>query len=42
MADLGNLGDLLVRRADPADPTDRAALERMWLMFRHDMSEFAG
>ena len=33
--------DLLVRRADSADPTDRAALEHMWLMFRHDMSEFS-
>ena len=34
--------DLLVRRADSADPVDRAALERMWLMFVHDMSEFDG
>jgi predicted acetyltransferase len=33
--------DLLMRRANSADPVDRAALERMWLMFRHDMSEFA-
>ena len=34
--------ELLVRRADTTDPVDRSALQRMWLMFRHDMSEFAG
>jgi predicted acetyltransferase len=28
-----------VRRASPAD---RPAVERLWLMFRHDMSEFGG
>ncbi|KUO18392.1 GNAT family N-acetyltransferase [Streptomyces dysideae] len=26
----------------PATPADRPALERLWLMFRHDMSEFGG
>lgn len=36
------MAELLVRRADSADPVDCAALERLWLMFRHDMSEFAG
>lgn len=25
-----------------ADATDRPVLERLWLMFRHDMSEFVG
>ncbi|MFE6664871.1 GNAT family N-acetyltransferase [Streptomyces sp. NPDC057697] len=25
-----------------ADPADRPAMERLWLMFRHDMSEFDG
>jgi predicted acetyltransferase len=25
-----------------ADPTDRPILERLWLLFRHDMSEFTG
>ena len=34
--------DLLVRRAESADPVDRAALERLWLLFQHDMSEFNG
>lgn len=32
------MGDVLVRRAGDSD---RAVLERLWLMFRHDMSEFA-
>ncbi|WP_328881374.1 GNAT family N-acetyltransferase [Streptomyces sp. NBC_00299] len=32
-------GDLTVR---PAAPADRPAVERLWLMFRHDMSEFGG
>jgi len=36
------MADLLVRRADSADPVDRAVLERYWLLFRHDMSEFDG
>jgi predicted acetyltransferase len=36
------VADLLVRRANSADPVDRAALERMWLLHRHDMSEFNG
>jgi predicted acetyltransferase len=31
--------DVSVRKADA---TDRAVLERLWLMFRHDMSEFSG
>jgi predicted acetyltransferase len=31
--------DLSVR---PATDADRAVLERLWLMFRHDMSEFQG
>lgn len=31
--------DVTVR---PARDTDRPVLERMWLMFRHDMSEFQG
>lgn len=26
----------------PAGPADRQVLERLWLMFRHDMSEFRG
>ncbi|MET7330788.1 GNAT family N-acetyltransferase [Nonomuraea sp. NPDC005650] len=26
----------------PATAADRAAVERLWLMFRHDMSEFGG
>lgn len=26
----------------PATPEDRPALERLWLMFRHDKSEFGG
>jgi predicted acetyltransferase len=26
----------------PASPADRQVLERLWLMFRHDMSEFRG
>ncbi|MDQ0761138.1 GNAT family N-acetyltransferase [Streptomyces canus] len=25
-----------------ATPTDRPAIERLWLMFKHDMSEFVG
>ncbi len=31
--------DVSVRLADPGD---RPVLERLWLMFRHDMSEFGG
>ncbi|MGW2490849.1 GNAT family N-acetyltransferase [Streptomyces sp. NPDC001606] len=31
--------DLLVR---PATPDDRPTVERLWLMFRHDLSEYAG
>jgi predicted acetyltransferase len=31
--------ELSVRRTNPAD---RAVLERLWLLFRHDMSEFDG
>ena len=31
--------DISVRKADAAD---RPVLERLWLMFRHDMSEFSG
>jgi len=30
---------MFVRRADAED---RVVLERLWLMFRHDMSEFQG
>lgn len=26
----------------PANPADRPTLERLWLMFRHDLSEFGG
>lgn len=26
----------------PATAEDRAVLERLWLMFRHDLSEFRG
>ncbi|SDU14363.1 Predicted acetyltransferase [Jiangella alkaliphila] len=32
----------VVRPADTADAADRAVLDRLWLMFRHDMSEFQG
>jgi predicted acetyltransferase len=28
-------------RVRPAAPADRPAVERLWLMFRHDLSEFA-
>lgn len=31
--------DVAVR---PATPEDRPAVERLWLMFRHDLSEFTG
>ncbi|MEU1007443.1 GNAT family N-acetyltransferase [Streptomyces sp. NPDC005890] len=31
--------DVTVR---PATPQDRPAVERLWLMFRHDLSEFGG
>jgi predicted acetyltransferase len=31
--------DLTVR---PAAPTDRPTVERLWLLFRHDLSEFGG
>lgn len=33
------MADLLIR---PADHGDHALLERLWLLFRHDMSEFSG
>ncbi|MGW5191264.1 GNAT family N-acetyltransferase [Kribbella sp. NPDC004138] len=33
------MSDLLVRRMEPSD---RPVMERLWLMFRHDMSEFQG
>jgi len=33
------MSDLLVRRVEPSD---RPVMERLWLMFRHDMSEFQG
>lgn len=33
------MSDLVVRRAGEAD---RVVLERLWLMFRHDLSEFQG
>ncbi len=33
------MSDLVVRRAGDAD---RVVLERLWLMFRHDLSEFQG
>jgi predicted acetyltransferase len=33
------MSDLVVRRTTAAD---RVVLERLWLMFRHDMSEFQG
>ncbi|CAM5238048.1 hypothetical protein GCM10010329_45920 [Streptomyces spiroverticillatus] len=33
------MSDLCVR---PAHETDRPVLERLWLMFRHDLSEFGG
>ncbi|MBQ0987002.1 GNAT family N-acetyltransferase [Streptomyces sp. F63] len=33
------MSDLSLRLASPAD---RPAVERLWLMFRHDMSEFGG
>ncbi|MER6328632.1 GNAT family N-acetyltransferase [Streptomyces sp. NPDC014983] len=29
-------------RVRPATPEDRPAVERLWLMFRHDMSEYQG
>ncbi|QLJ02022.1 GNAT family N-acetyltransferase [Streptomyces sp. NEAU-sy36] len=29
-------------RVRPATPADRPAVERLWLMFRHDLSEFQG
>ncbi len=31
--------ELIVR---PARPADRPAVERLWLLFRHDLSEFGG
>ncbi|HTJ69272.1 MAG TPA: GNAT family N-acetyltransferase [Actinospica sp.] len=31
---------LTVRAAAPADPADRVLLERLWLLFRHDMSVY--
>ncbi|MFJ2236775.1 GNAT family N-acetyltransferase [Streptomyces sp. NPDC087859] len=31
--------DITVR---PATPTDRPTVERLWLLFRHDLSEFRG
>ena len=31
--------DVTVR---PATPTDRPTIERLWLLFRHDLSEFGG
>jgi predicted acetyltransferase len=31
--------ELIVR---PATPADRPAVERLWLLFRHDLSEFGG
>ncbi|MFS4094631.1 GNAT family N-acetyltransferase [Streptomyces sp. AF1A] len=34
-----NTADVCVR---PAAPGDRPTVERLWLMFRHDMSEFRG
>ncbi|MFL6116617.1 MAG: GNAT family N-acetyltransferase [Catenulispora sp.] len=34
--------DLLMRAADGADAADRALLERLWSLFRHDMTEFTG
>jgi predicted acetyltransferase len=34
---------LTVRHADPAaDPTDRSLLDRLWQLFRHDMSAYSG
>lgn len=33
------MSDLVVRRAESSD---RVLLERLWLMFRHDLSEFQG
>jgi predicted acetyltransferase len=36
---MSDLSDLSVR---PATVADRAVLERLWLMFRHDLSEFRG
>ncbi|NUP48043.1 MAG: GNAT family N-acetyltransferase [Catenulispora sp.] len=33
------MADLLIRAADH---DDRVLLERLWLLFRHDMSEFSG
>ena len=33
------MSDLLVRRVQPSD---RVLMERLWLMFRHDLSEFQG
>ncbi|GAA1963767.1 GNAT family N-acetyltransferase [Catenulispora subtropica] len=34
---LASVSGLVIR---PATPADRALLERLWLLFRHDMSEF--
>ena len=36
------MADLLMRAVDGADPADRALVERLWLLFRHDMTEFVG
>jgi predicted acetyltransferase len=33
------MSDLAVRRVQPSD---RTVMERLWLLFRHDMSEFQG
>ncbi|MCE0448066.1 hypothetical protein LT493_42835 [Streptomyces tricolor] len=38
MTDMTN-ADVTVR---PATPGDRPAVERLWLMFRHDLSGFRG
>lgn len=37
------MNDLAVRAANPAaDPADRALMENLWLLFRHEMSAFTG
>ncbi|MER6181613.1 GNAT family N-acetyltransferase [Streptomyces sp. NPDC001652] len=39
MTELTEDPDLTVR---PATPADRPTVERLWLLFRHDLSEFGG
>jgi predicted acetyltransferase len=40
-AEPADSAQLTVRAAAPAEPGDRAALERLWHLFRHDMSAYS-